>query len=132
MGFSLQPSARADPVEVALDVELEHIPWIRGWSTCECGLSPRDSKTLEIETLPIGIEETHWILFCNRVIDHIGQKKPVGAAVSLNGSHSASLPAWEEDYTGESEHIKSFHTVWRLEPTRYTARLRPGRSASSS
>jgi hypothetical protein len=91
MGFPLQPSARSAPVEVSIDVEREHIPWIIGWSTRECGVSPRDSKTLEIETLHLRITETNRMICSDRVIDHIGQKPLVGSAVSRHVSHPASL-----------------------------------------
>jgi hypothetical protein len=91
MGFPLTSATGSNPVEGAIDVAPEHIPWIIGWSTCACGLSPRTSKTLEIETLHIRIHETTRILFGDIVIKHLGQKKLLGSAVSLTVSHSAFL-----------------------------------------
>jgi hypothetical protein len=56
-GFPLQSSAGSHPVEVAIEVELEQIPWIIARATRDCSLSPRESKPLKLKTLHIRINE---------------------------------------------------------------------------
>jgi hypothetical protein len=90
-GFPLKPSAGSEPVEVSIDVEREHIPGIVGRSTSACGLSPRESKTRKLETRHIRLKDTERMIFCDIVSEKIRQQTPLGPAVTLKGSHPASL-----------------------------------------
>jgi hypothetical protein len=91
MGFPLKSSARANPVQVSINAELEPIPWRIARSTSQCRLSPRESKPLQLKPLHLRIHTTNRMVCHDIVIEQIRHKEPLGPAVSHHVAHPASL-----------------------------------------
>jgi hypothetical protein len=148
-GFPRQSSAGAKPVEVARAVALAPIPWSISRSPRACGLRPHHSKTLQSETLPLGIKETHRLLCRDLVIEQSRQQKRWGPAVALQVSPPASLlwmggsvdagGRWHKELshsltlqrTGEQRWLSAWWYSWRLEAVPPPPLCAP-RSASSA
>src|SRR3954452_910405 len=89
---SLQAPAGADPIEVAVDVELGQIRRRIAWPTCCFGLDPSKAGRLQVEPIHEGLDEPHRIVRTDVVVDGLRQEQHLGAVVTGNVCHGADYP----------------------------------------
>ena len=70
----LQAPAGADPIEVAVDVELEQISGRIARPTCYCGLDPSKAGRLQVEPSHEGLDEAHRMVRADVVVDRLRQE----------------------------------------------------------
>ena len=73
LGFPLQPSARSDPVEVAIDVELQQIARRIARPPRSLRFDPREAGARKIEPINEGLDEPNRIVDCLPGLARLGR-----------------------------------------------------------
>jgi hypothetical protein len=91
MRFSFQHTAQADPIEVAIKVELQEVGGMV-WGTSsflEDGVP--ETEVLEIKRIDIGVDEAHWVLLGDEIIECFGEERQLVSGCALNVVHGHSV-----------------------------------------
>ena len=108
MAFGFQPSARANPVEIAVDVELQQIT---GRVAGPARLLRRDTRKpggREIEPVHEGVDEADGIVGIDVIVDRLGEQEGLRTVDAGYVRHDAMLVQLMHRWKPVNE---SFHTV---------------------
>src|SRR5580658_10052831 len=88
MAFGFQAAARPNPVEIAVDVELQQVARSVPGSARRLRLDPTETRLDEIDPIDEGVDEPDGIIGADIVVDRFGQKKELRAFESGNVRHA--------------------------------------------
>ena len=88
MGLSLQPAARSNPVEVAVDVKLQQILWCITRTPGHLGRHTEETRRRQIQSFNEGVDEPHRVLRTDIVVHAFWQEKYLGSVVTGNVRHA--------------------------------------------
>src|ERR1700675_3290629 len=88
MAFGFQAAARPNPVEIAVDVELQQVARSVPGSARRLRLDPPETRLDQIKPIDEGVDEPHRIIRTDIVVDRFGQKKELRAFESRNMRHA--------------------------------------------
>ena len=74
-GLTLQPPARLDAIEIAIDVELQQNRRVKGGPPRRCGLDTVEPEAGEIERIDERIDDANGILLVDPIIEAFRQKR---------------------------------------------------------
>jgi hypothetical protein len=86
--LALQPSARSDPVEVAVDVELQQIARRVARTTRRFRGHPREPRRHEVQPIDEGIDEPHRIVGVDVIVNRLRQQQKLVSSESGDVSHA--------------------------------------------
>src|SRR5207247_8788006 len=95
--FALQAAAGLDTVEVAVDVDLEQNRRVVGRPPCRRRLRAFKAQGLQIELVDERVDDAHWVVFTDVVVETLWQQGDLASVFSLDESlhavaRSAALP----------------------------------------
>jgi hypothetical protein len=108
MGLGFQPSAGADPVQVAVDVEFEQISGRVAWAPGLFRPNPIEARGREIKPINERLDKANRVLRANVVVQRFRQKESLGAVFASEVPHAPILAAAP---TSRNPLRMSFHTV---------------------
>lgn len=81
----------ADPIEVAIEVELEEIAeMVDGASSfLDDGMS--QTAVLEIKRIDLGVDEAHGVLLGDGIVERFGEERQLVSGCTLNVVHARSM-----------------------------------------
>jgi hypothetical protein len=88
VAFSLQPAARPNAVEVAIDVKLKQITRRVAGAARRLRSDPCETGFDQIEPVDEGVDETHGIIRSDVIVDRFRQKQQLRAFESGNVRHA--------------------------------------------
>jgi hypothetical protein len=88
LGLPLQPPTRSNPVQIAVDVELQEIAGRIAWTARRFRLDPREPGVRKIEPVNKGLDEPHRILGLDVIVNRLRQQKKLVPSESGNVSHA--------------------------------------------
>jgi hypothetical protein len=86
--FGLQPPARPDAIEVAVNVELQQIAGRVAGTARRLRLDATEPGSLEIETVDKGVDEADWIIGGDVIVDRLRQKQELRSIQTGNVRHA--------------------------------------------
>jgi hypothetical protein len=88
LGFPLQPSARSDPVEVAIDVELQQITGRIARTPRRLRFDPRKPRRREVEPVDESVNEADRIVGVDVIVHRLRQQQELVTLESGNVAHA--------------------------------------------
>ena len=86
-GFLLQLTARSDAVEVAIDIELEQVGGVIGWSAGILEHGVPEVHDRQVERLDEGVQEPDRIVFGDVLVEGLGEEGQLISVGSLDVMH---------------------------------------------
>ena len=124
MGLGFQASARTDPVQVAIDVELEQICQIVVRPPRRLELHPDKSRRAKVDPVDKGLDEPDRIIRPDIIIYRLGQQQELRAVRSRQMRHARNIPCAAirgNHQTGFSPSLFDFCIRWqRLVPSSWS------------
>jgi hypothetical protein len=114
LALALQPSARRHPIEVAVDVKLEHRPRIIARPPDIERLDAHETELVEIETVDEHVNRSHRIVLGHVVIKLCRKQRRL---LARNPFHKAChRPSLQPRFTQTDDTMNSrrFHTAWAM------------------
>src|SRR6267142_4052026 len=106
--LTLQPPARLDPVEIAVDVKLEHRRRMIGRPAGRCRIDTVKPEVAEFQRIDEHIDRPNRIALVDPILKAFRQQRRLPAIQSRH-------KAWHQiprRFSRGSWHKKSFHTAW--------------------
>jgi hypothetical protein len=91
-GFALKPAARLNPVEIAVDIELQQHARMIARPAGRLWLDPAKTKATEIKLIDKDIDHPHRIVFTDPVFQPFGKQSALRAVQTLNKTLHQTLP----------------------------------------
>ena len=91
LALALQPPARRDAIDIAVDVDLQHRRWMVAWPACGQGLNVGKAELAEIEPIHKDIDGSDRIVFTDVIIQLRGEQARLAALKSFNEPRHRSL-----------------------------------------
>jgi hypothetical protein len=88
LGFPLQPSARSDPVEVAVNVELQQIAWRVARTPRRFRLDTPETPSREVDPVDEHVDEPHRIVGLDVIVNRFRQQQKLVPSESGDVSHA--------------------------------------------
>ena len=114
--FALEPTARLDAVEVAIDVELEEHGWMVSRPARLCWLHPSEAQEGKVKFIHEYIDYPHRIILGHVVVEEFGQYRVLATILSFDKAlHAASvlMRYWLNVYRATSVYMTlRFYTAW--------------------
>ena len=85
--FSLQTAARANPVEVTVDVEFEQVGWIKAGPAHRLGVHPGKAGGLQIEAIYKRFNEANRVVQPDIIVDRLRQEQKLRAVCAGEMRH---------------------------------------------
>src|ERR1700720_1059750 len=93
MGFTLQPTARRDLVDVAVDVDLQQRAPMIGWTSGRFWNHTVKAHRPEIQLIDKHVDHPHRVVLSNVVIQILGKQKALSPVFPLNEARHLPPPA---------------------------------------
>jgi hypothetical protein len=87
-GFALQPPARSDPIQIAVDIELQKVARRIPRPPRSLRRHPREPRRRKIQPLDEGVDEPHWIARVDIVVHRLRQQQKLVTSESADVSHA--------------------------------------------
>ena len=85
-GITLKPAAGVNPIEVAVDIDLQQHRWVVGRTT-RCGrIDALKTKCAQVEFIDENIDNAHWIFFGYVIVQTLWQQRHLRASLTFNKS----------------------------------------------
>src|SRR5258705_13264607 len=84
MGFTLQPAARRDLVDVAVNVDLQQRPRMIGWTSGRFWNHTVKAQRPEIQLIDKHVDHPHRVVLSNVVIQILGKQNALYTVFTLN------------------------------------------------
>jgi hypothetical protein len=88
LGFPLQPPARSNPVEIAVDVELQQIAWRVARTPRRFRLDTPETRCREVDPVDEHVDEPHRIVGLNVIVNRLRQQQKLVPSESGDVSHA--------------------------------------------
>src|ERR1700720_3671163 len=93
MGFTLQPTARRDLVDVAVNVDLQQRARMIGWTSGRFWNHTVKAQRPEIQLIDKHVDHPHRIVLSNVVIQILGKQNALSTVFTLNEARHLTPPA---------------------------------------
>src|ERR1700730_7776707 len=93
MGFTLQPAARRDLVDVAVNVDLQQRARIIGWTPGRFWNHTVKAQRPEIQLIDKHVDHPHRVVLSNVVIQILGKQNALYTVFTLNEARHLTPPA---------------------------------------
>src|SRR6202035_5674671 len=93
MGFTLQPTARRDLVDVAVDVDLQQRARMIGWTSGRFWNHTVKAQRPEIQLIDKHVDHPHRVVLSNVVIQILGKQNALYTVFTLNEARHLTTPA---------------------------------------
>jgi len=114
--FALEPTARLDAVEVAVNVELEKHGGMVSRPARLCWLHPREAQEAKVKFVHEYIDQPHWIVFGHVVVQEFGQQRALATILAFDKAlhfEPVLMRYWLNVYRAASVYTTlRFYTVW--------------------
>src|SRR5882724_5394472 len=108
-GLALEPSARLDPVQITVNIELqEDRGMIRG-SPCRLRIDPAEIERTEIKRVDKHVNHTNRVVLIDPIIQAFGKQRRLPAIHPLDEALHRDLPP---KIASQAYHAGRFHTAW--------------------
>jgi hypothetical protein len=92
LGFSFQPSARLNAVEIAVDIDLQQDRRVISRTACVSGNSAVKTQGDQVEFVDENVDYTHWIGVADVIVEALGKQGALTPMFTLNKAlHGRSL-----------------------------------------
>ena len=108
-GLALKPSARLDPVQIAVNIELQEDRRMIGGSPCRFRIDPAEIERTEIKLLDKHVNHTNRVVLVDPIIQAFGKQRRLPAVRPLDKALHRDLPP---KIASEPYHARRFHTAW--------------------
>jgi len=108
-GLALEPSARLDPVQIAVNIELQEDRRMIGGSPCRFRIDPAEIERTEIKLLDKHVNHTNRVVLVDPIIQAFGKQRRLPAVRPLDKALHRDLPP---KIASEPYHARRFHTAW--------------------
>ena len=86
--FPLQPPARSNPVQIAVDVELQQIAGRIAWPPRRLRFDPREPRARKIQPIDEGVDEPNRIVGLDVIVNRLRQQQKLVPSESGDVSHA--------------------------------------------
>src|ERR1700704_157605 len=93
MGFTLQPAARRDLVDVAINVDLQQRARMIGWTSGRFWNHTVKAQRPEIQLIDKHVDHPHRVVLSNVVIQILGKQNALSTVFTLNEARHLTPPA---------------------------------------
>src|ERR1700675_1789052 len=93
MGFTLQPAARRDLVDVAVNVDLQQRARMIGWTSGRFWNHTVKAQRPEIQLIDKHVDHPHRVVLSNEVIQILGKQNALYTVFALNEARHLTPPA---------------------------------------
>src|ERR1700732_4022743 len=93
MGFTLQPAARRDLVDVAVNVDLQQRARMIGWTPGRFWNHTVKAQRPEIQLIDKHVDHPHRVVLSNVVIQILGKQNALSTDFTLDEAHHSHPPA---------------------------------------
>ena len=111
VGLGFQPAARAHPVQIAVDVELQQIGGRIARTACRLRLDADEPGRREVQPIDEGVDEPHRVVGADVIVHRFRQQQRLRSVVTGDVRHSRILP---RPASAPESVPPSFHTVCKI------------------
>src|SRR5690349_19991593 len=108
-GLALKPSARLDPVQIAVNVKLQEDREMTRRSPCRLRIYPAEIERTEIKRVDKHVDYTNRVARVDPIIQAFGKQRRLPAIHPLDKALHRDLPP---KIASELYHAGRFHTAW--------------------
>src|SRR5580700_8851264 len=126
MGLALQPAARRDLVDVAVNVDLQQRARMIGWTSGRFWNHTVKAQRPEIQLIDKHVDHPHRIVLSNVVIQILGKQNALYTVFTLNEARHLTLRRESSRIITQQAFSHSLHPM-RSQASRLSDQIRPSR-----